>query len=294
MKSFFTLTLAFLSLWGYGGENLYWTVADQNGSSTHHGKPSCHSGKPTLSHNANTDQSNSKGHGMHGGKPEIFTLANTESNATSIRLIRPDLSTEALGFKDGIVTLPKPKTGGFYALIAEENTTQGYQSAIRYISTMGKPSNVSPEKLTALAKTPLEIVPSPLHREHDRYTASKEYRFIVTFNGQPLADTEVILETLSTAPKSFQTDSRGRVIIALPNDFTDVKPERSANKPSEFLLFVSRTEAGKHYNTTFSMPYYVNPNDFWQSQGWGAGAAALGFLGGMILYGRSRKGGKNG
>lgn len=294
MKALLVITFASFSLWGYGQGVPYWKTADQNRSASHHNKPSCHTQSAPRIDQTHQKEQKLGSHGSHGNKVEMFTLGNQGSDSTSIRLIRPDLSSETLSLEEGNLKLPKATSGGFYALIAEENTTDGYFSAVRYISAMGKPSKVSPEKLTDLPKTVLEIVPSPLHREHDRYTASKSYRFIVTFMGKPLPMTNVILETQKTGAKSFMTDSRGEITVSLPNDFTDATPKRSENKPSEFLLSVSHAEGGKTYLSTFSMPYYVNPNDFWQSQSWGAGAAAFGFFGGMILYSRFRKGSQNG
>lgn len=215
----------------------------------------------------------------------MFALMNSDSNA-SARLVLPDLTEQNLTFKLNTVMLPKPKMGGYYAMVAEGNSTDTTFSAIRYLSLHGRPSKISPTKLTALPKADLEIVPDPLHREHDRYTASKTYRFVAMFEGKPLGNTSITLETRNTPAHTYTTDAEGVAEITLPNDFRNVKPDRRANKPSEFLITLRHVANGTHYVSTFTMPYSANPNDFWQSQEWGAGAIFIGFLGGLLIYRR--------
>ncbi|MGA9045828.1 hypothetical protein [Sulfuricurvum sp.] len=254
------------SLWGYGEGVLYWTP---------HG---CDEGKASASK-----------HGGHGkDESAMFALMNNEGN-TSATLILPNLSEKSLPLKNNTVILPKPPMGGYYAMVAEATTATRVQSAVRYLSLHGRPAKVSPTSLTALSKTTLEIVPDPLHREHDRYTASKSYRFILNFQGKPLKNATVTLETHKTPVQNYMSDETGAFTITLPNDFTDVRVGRSENKPSEFLLCVHHNKDFTEYTSTFSMPYYVNPNDFWQSQSWGTGAIFIGFLGGLLLYRRHKK-----
>lgn len=266
MKKILFFLLLGVSLWGYGKGVLYWAP---------HG---CDEGKATASK-----------HGGHGkGESAMFALMNSEEN-TSAKLILPDLSEKALSFTLNTVMLPKPSMGGYYAMVAEVSTATRVQSAVRYLSLQGRPAKVSPALLTALSKSALEIVPDPLHREHDRYTASKSYRFILKFQNKPLKNATVTLETHKTPIQNYMSDERGSFTITLPNDFTDVRVGRSENKPSEFLLSVHHNDNFTAYTSTFSMPYHINPNDFWQSQSWGIGAIFLGFLGGIFLYRRHKK-----
>lgn len=271
MKKTALMLLIAATLWGYGGGAIYWAP---------HG---CDEGKKTASK-----------HGGHGkGESAMFALMNTETNAHA-HLILPDLSEQNLTFKLNTVILPKPTMGGYYAMVAKGNETNGSFSAIRYLSLHGRPCKVSPTKLTALSKTDLEIVPDPLHREHDRYTASKSYRFLLHFQGKPLINTAVTLETHDTPAQTYTSDQTGAFSITLPNDFKNVKVGRSENKPSEFLLS-TQYRSGEHlYKSTLSMPYSLNPNDFWQSQSYGAGVIFIGFLGGLVFYRRIKKGAKNG
>jgi len=266
MKKTVLTLIAAATLWGYGEGAVYWTP---------HG---CDDGKAAASK-----------HGGHGkGESAMFALMNSDGNA-SARLILPDLSAKPLRFKRNTVMLPKPPMGGYYAVVAEGNGTNTSFSAVRYLSLQGRPSKVSPTKLTALPKADLEIVPNPLHREHDRYTATKEYRFVLNFQGKPLKNTAVTLETHNTPTRTYMSNDSGSFTITLPNDFKNVRVGRNENKPSEFLL-TSEYRDGEHlYKSTLSMPYSLNPNDYWQSQPYGAGAIALGFLGGLFFYRRHKK-----
>lgn len=264
-KAILTLAIA-ATLWGYGDGVIYWAP---------HG---CDEGKAVASK-----------HGGHGrGESAMFALMNSDENA-SAHLVLPDLFTESLTFKRNTVMLPKPPMGGYYAMVAEGNGTNISYSAVRYLSLQGRPSKVSPTKLTALPKAALEIVPNPLHREHDRYTATKEYRFVLNFQGKPLENTAVILETHNTSAQTYISDDTGGFTITLPNDFKNVQIGRDENKPSEFLLSTEYRDGEHLYKSTLSMPYSLNPNDYWQSQPYGAGAIVLGFLGGVFFYRRHKK-----
>lgn len=282
------ISLASVSLMGYGGDALYWKPAETPALFSK--RDSSHTRQHEHNASGHTNVQKHGTHGMHGTKREGFALANAVYNHASVRLIHPNLSSDILSAESENFQLPKAKTGGYYALVAEANISGMEYSAIRYLSTMGKPSHVSPSKLTALNKTALEIVPDPLHREHDRYTASKTYRFVAHFGNTPLTNTPIVLETRNGTFETFITDSHGIVDITLPNDFRGIQPNRRENKPSEFLLTLQHNADDRHYVTTLSMPYSVNPNDFWQSQQWGAGAVLIGFLGGLIMYRRHSSG----
>jgi hypothetical protein len=269
MKKTLLPLLLTATLWGYGDGVIYWA--------------------PHVSHGGEHSHSKHGKHGEHGmGKPIMLHAMNLEGNS-SVTLITPDLSKNNLNISDNTLNLPKASVGGYYALILNHHTDNQIDSAIRYLSQQGRPSKVSPTKLTALPKADLEIIPNPLHREHDRYTASKSYRFLLHFQGKPLANAPITLETRDTAAKTYTTDNTGAFSITLPNDFKNVQVERSENKPSEFLIVVQHSDNNLTYKSSLTMPYSLNPNDYWQSQSYGAGAIFIGFLGGLFLYRRSKK-----
>jgi hypothetical protein len=277
MKKILLPFLLTASLWGYGDGVVYWAPHVSHGGESSHGK---HGEHPQGEHGKHS------GHGM--GEATMLHVMNLEGNS-SATLITPDLSKEDLNLSDTTLNLPKASVGGYYTLVLTHRADNQVDSAIRYLSQQGRPSKVSPTKLTALPKTDLEIVPNPLHREHDHYTASKSYRFLLTFQGKPLADTPITLETQNNSLVNYTTDKTGALTITLPNDFKNVSSEKSENKPSEFLLKTRYQDGEVVYVTTLSMPYSLNPNDYWQSQKYGAGAIFIGFLGGLFLYRRSKK-----
>ena len=265
MKTLLFTLLVSTAVWGYGDNAVYWVPHK------------CDEGKKAAS-----------AHGGHGrGETAMFAAMNLEKNATA-QLVLPDLSVKKLEMNLNTVMLPKPPMGGYYALVLNTQSPERVESAVRYLSLHGRPSKVSPTLLTALPKSALEIVPNPLHREHDRYTASKKYRFTVMFQGKPLPDASVLLETGRSGSTPYVSDAKGNFSVELPDDFEDVKVGRSENRPSEFLLTVEHRSGSTDYVSTFSMPYYVNPNDYWQSQELGAGAMLIGFLGGLFLYRRTK------
>lgn len=268
MKKILLSLLAAATLWGYGDGVIYWA--------------------PHISHGGEHSHGEHAKHGGHGrGETTMLHAINLEANS-SVVLIKPDLSKDDLNLSDNALNLPKASAGGYYALILNHHSDHRVDSAIRYISQQGRPSKISPTKLTALPKTDLEIVPNPLHREHDRYTASKSYHFLLHFQGKPLANTAVTLETRDTPAQTYITDKSGTFSITLPNDFNNVQVGRNENRPSEFLLSVHHNNGLIDYSSTLSMPYSLNPNDFWQSQPYGAGVIFIGFLGGMFLYRRTK------
>lgn len=268
MKKVFFPILTAATLWGYGDGVIYWAPHVSHGSDHSHGENAKH-----------------RGHGM--GETTLLHAIHCEGNS-SVVLIKPDLSKDDLNLSDNTLNLPKNSIGGYYTLILNHHSANQVDSAIRYLSQQGRPSKISPTRLTALPKTDLEIVPNPLHREHDRYTASKSYRFLLHFQGKPLANTPITLETRNTPAQTYTTDSTGAFSITLPNDFQNVQVGRSENKPSEFLIVAQHTDNNLTYTSTLTMPYFVNPNDYWQSQPYGAGVIFIGFLGGLFLYRRTK------
>jgi hypothetical protein len=289
MKKTLLPLLLTATLWGYGDGVIYWAPHISHGGEHSHNKQGENDKHGGDSHSKHAQ------HGEQGmGETTMLHAMNCEGNS-SVTLIKSDLSKEDLNLSENTLNLPKVSVGGYYALILNHHTDTRVDSALRYLSMKGSPSKVSPSKLTVLPKTDLEIIPDPLRSEHSSYMGSETYRFIAKFEGKLLTNTPIILETQKSGAKTFITNSAGIAQITLPNDFKNVQLEKRKNKPSEFLLTLQYDKVNTHYTTTLSMPYSANPNDFWQSQSYGAGAIFIGFLGGLIIYRRqTTKGVKRG
>ncbi|MBN2896780.1 MAG: hypothetical protein JXK05_12910 [Campylobacterales bacterium] len=208
---------------------------------------------------------------------------------TQITYIDPQLNTHELNATHPHVTLPKSAFGSYHVLVAQNDTPALYASALTYIYGHGKPSDRSPRLLTEYPKAQFEITPDPLPREHDRYTASKKYRFVVTCKGKPVA-AKVHLQTQNGTRETFESDAYGVVELTLPNDFKAVTTGRRANAPASFTLGASLVQEGRTYETTLSAHYHVNPTDYWQSEPYGAAVALLGFGLGVLAMRRKTNG----
>lgn len=267
--------LLFLSVVCFGSGEMYWVPCGT------HGKSDINKTSKRPDANKNAKQNSHS----HGGGSQMLSLVGADDKNVSVSYLLPDLSTKTAELKDGMLS-PKIEMGGYYALTAFFEDANGSNFAVRYLSANGKPVKVSPIELTNKQKNILEIIPNPLPREHDRYTASKEYRFTVVYNGKPLENMETELKIGGNIQK-LKTAVNGRLDVSLPNNFSDVTHTNRQSK--EFVLSVSKNENGKLLTSSLSAPFYPNPNDWWQSQYLGFGGVALGFLGGLAVYVRTRK-----
>ncbi len=237
------------------------------------------------------------GHGAHGGghgggRPAAGLMLSGEDGA-SVELWGPDLQRQ-LVIADEAGRYAKPRTGfdNYHALVARR-TGEGFEeAAIHYYYGHGKPSGHSPSELTAAEKSSLEIVPDPLPREHWRYQGNRTASFVVRLHGKPVADLSVGLYSAHGTTLFTNSDSAGRVAFPLPDDFAEVVPARSANRPAPFVLRTALDADGMRYETTLSAEYSPDPAH-WQSRSGGIVAAGGGFVLGLgILFGaasRSRK-----
>lgn len=214
---------------------------------------------------------------------------NGVDESTNIRLVMPTLVQRPLMVDgEGEVAVPSSGLNNYHLLKAVRTSEGRVESALRYRYFNGKPSGYSPQMLLDAEQSALEIIPAPLPREHARYQSGKFAEFIVSFNGEPLVNQPLTLVTSNGSNLELKSGVGGRLRIAMPEDFDEVKPGRRANRPAEFLLSVERSRDGVSHVTTLSAPYYVNPKH-WRSTWGGLAAMGFGFVGGLMWLGRVRR-----
>ena len=219
-------------------------------------------------------------------------LENAEG--ASVTLWKPDLSTQPLSFDQGGFTLPKTGMDNYHALVAERRPdATTLEAAIRFVYLRGKPSGNSPSLLTTAVKTPLDIVPAPLPREHRHYQANHDAVFVLRFKGKPLANAPVALSTANGSHLQLVTDRIGALRFTLPDDFPATEPGRENNRPAEFVLQAETERDGRTYRTSLSGEYHVDPAH-WQSFELGMMVLGAGFVTGLVVNRRKPKQGRAG
>lgn len=189
--------------------------------------------------------------------------------------------------------LDKPAAGGFHMLTAREERA----GAIRVASTVyyfGERGAQNPTAMFLRQKNVLEIIPQPFPREHARYRANEDWKFLVRFNGMPLANQKVSLETSNGSKSELLTDVSGVLSLHVPDDF---KPEAESKQAgghnhggragAELVLATEYHDGGKAYLTAFNSSYGPNALDQ-RSLILGLGFTLLGMLAAVPLL-RERK-----
>jgi len=227
-------------------------------------------------------------HGRRG--PKLFQL--NEATASEASLWKPTLEVNELTLSEhhGSMLYAVKSTGmdNYHALVAERETANRIDAAIRYVYMNGKPSGASPSRLTAAVKTTFEIIPAPLPREHRRYHANHDAVFVVRHEDKLLIDTTVTLTTSLGSTITSTTDRNGAVRFTLPDDFAETKPGRRANRPAEFVLSSEHQADGITYGTSYSAAYHVDPAH-WKSLELGIAVLGIGFISGLVMTRRGKQ-----
>ncbi|MEW8507871.1 MAG: hypothetical protein AB2598_14320 [Candidatus Thiodiazotropha sp.] len=222
----------------------------------------------------------------HRGEKRII-LENGEN--ASITLWKPDLSTQPLSLEHGGITLPNTGMDNYHVILAEKEWGDHKEAVIRYEYRHGPPSKQSPSRLAAEQKTEFEIVPDPIPREHYRYHSREEWGFLLRYQGQPVNNHGVSLQTSHGSHLSATTDAEGRVKFRIPDDFPGlVKGERD-RRLGEFSVSSEYLQDDRRYTTQLSADYRVSPAH-WQSTRLGLLVIGIGFVAGGLI-GRVKKGG---
>ena len=225
-------------------------------------------------------------HGGHGGrKAKQFQINNFDPLAyTSVFYFLPTLEKRELNLENSRISIPRTGMENYHALVATQIAQNSIDSTVRYIYSRGRPSKVSPTKITQFEKTRLEIEPILLPKEHSQYEGSNTYRFKLRFDGKPLAYHQGITFTTSNGTKkTLESDEGGKFYITMPNDFKNVKTGKRANRPAELVLSASHFEKDITHTTSLAMPYYVNPLDYWFTQFFAVGLVIFGIALGIYL-----------
>lgn len=188
--------------------------------------------------------------------------------------------------------LGKVESGGFHWLAAREEQDE----RVRVASTVyysGERGAQNPTAMFTRQKHELEIIPQPYPREHARYRANEDWQFLVRFNGKPLADQWVRLETQNGTRFDFASDAQGVVTVGIPDDFGKAAQKKSGDshdhgrRSADLVLAVEHAEGGKTYLTAFNASYGTDAFDQ-RSLALGLGFTLLGMAGAVPLL-RQRK-----
>lgn len=218
--------------------------------------------------------------------PSIEAWSNNLHDAQAQRSLAVEL---------GGAALDKPATGGFQMLTAreEQGDTVRIASTVHYFGERG---GKNPTAMFDQVKQELEIVPQPYPREHSRYRADEDWRFLVRYKGQPLVGSQVLLETSNGSRAELLTDAKGIVTLHIPDDFQELEDKKQAGgashgmrRSADFVLAATHVEEGRNYLSAFNSSYGPDAYDQ-RGLALGVGFMVLGMLGAApLLHKRKAK-----
>ncbi|QID19001.1 hypothetical protein G3580_16075 [Nitrogeniibacter mangrovi] len=175
------------------------------------------------------------------------------------------------------ITPAAPMLGNYHWVQARDTTggTIRVATTAVYFANPGP----APTALLAESRSELEIVPTPLPREHAHYREGERWRFVVRWQGRPLAGQPVTMETSRGSRARAISAADGQVVFIFPRD---VDPgDRDAGGPGRpgavFVLWTERRLDGVHYLTSFTGRYSPEPGRT-RSLPWGTGFALFGMV----------------
>jgi hypothetical protein len=179
-----------------------------------------------------------------------------------------------------------PQTGNYHWVVARQES----EAEIRVASTVWYFSNPGPAPTDLLGQSrhELEIVPLVLPREHGSYREAEKWAFRVRWNGTPLADHALMLETEFGSRSRYLTDANGVGIVLFPRDFRPAREGADGGhgpRRAKFVLGTEREANGRRYLTAFNYSYSPDP-DRERSLAWGAAFGAIGMVAALPLLRR--------
>ncbi len=217
--------------------------------------------------------------------PQNIVVANIDAWSNNLKDANAhrQLVMEMAGAK-----LDKPATGGFQMLTAREEQTD----FVRVASTVyyfGERGAKNPTAMFMQQKNELEIIPQPYPREHSRYRADEDWKFLVRFKGQPLVNQKVNFETSNGSKVETLTDAAGVLTLHIPDDFKPVEEKKEGashdhgmRRGADLVLATEYADGGKTYLTAFNSTYGADAYDK-RNLAMGLGFALLGMVGAAPL-----------
>lgn len=217
--------------------------------------------------------------------PQNIVVANIDAYSNNLKDAdaHRQLPMEMAGAK-----LDKPATGGFQMLTAREEQAD----SVRVSSTVyyfGERGAKNPTEMFMQQKNELEIIPQPYPREHSRYRANEDWKFLVRFNSQPLVNQKVTLETSNVSKVEMATDAAGVLSLHVPDDFKPVEEKKEGaghdhgmRRGADLVLATEYVDGGKTYLTAFNSAYGADAYDK-RNLAMGLGFALLGMVGAAPL-----------
>ncbi|MDX1336162.1 MAG: hypothetical protein R3312_10285, partial [Gammaproteobacteria bacterium] len=193
----------------------------------------------------------------------------------------------------GMIRSRSGQQGSYHWVMAREETG----NEIRIASTVVAFSNPgpNPQSMLMAEKTELEIIPLKLPREHSDYRATESWPFMVRRNGQPLVDTEVVMQTSQGSSQTYKTDSQGEFDVVFPDDFVEEASSEHAHhghgagrKKANFVLGVTAQDGERTLVTAFNYRYRPAPMAD-KNLPLGIGALLLGMVAATPLLRRNKK-----
>lgn len=153
-----------------------------------------------------------------------------------------------------------PKVGNYYWVTAREE--QGDRITVASTSYYFSNPGPAPGQMLLAQKHELELIPQPLPREHNSYRENEDWKFLLRFNGQPLPDQVIKLETKNGSKVTFTSDAQGIATVRFPEDFKQVAEKREGGgghdhgpRRAPFVLETEYATNGKQYLTAFNSTY---------------------------------------
>ncbi|MEO5345768.1 MAG: DUF4198 domain-containing protein [Magnetococcus sp. YQC-9] len=223
-----------------------------------------------------------------------------------LRILSPNLSVDhwsvhpaALGH-DPAATVLTPRETQEGVTIQVEDGRGNYHWIAAYARQPGREfvlatahhfplAGPSPTAMLAMTKSRLEIIPTPLPREHSTYRAGEAWKFLLRFDQHPLPDRLVTLHTLGHTAQEIRTDRQGVATVILPpfvmrsEDSVGRQERRPRRLLQPFQLAVEHQDDGERFVTVFQQEY--GPDGLHDRQpllGWLV--AGLGMMGGLRLW----------